>query len=87
MSRRPATRLPADRAWDRLLLRTHLDRRPGRHPARWAGLASGLFNTSTAAFIAGVSVAALGILAALTLIRRDELELAPAAEPALDLAA
>jgi MFS family permease len=41
----------------------------------------------TAALVAGVAVAALGILAALTLIRRDELEVAPALEPALDLAA
>jgi EmrB/QacA subfamily drug resistance transporter len=41
------------------------------------------------AFIAGVVIAALGIVAALTLIRREELEAAPAAEgePALDLAA
>jgi EmrB/QacA subfamily drug resistance transporter len=42
----------------------------------------------TAALTAGVIVAALGIVAALTLIRRDELEPVPeAAEPALDLAA
>jgi EmrB/QacA subfamily drug resistance transporter len=41
----------------------------------------------TAAFLAGVFIAALGILAALTLIRRDELEQAPEAQPALDLAA
>ncbi len=44
----------------------------------------------TAAFLAGVGIAAVGIVAALTLIRRDELEPAPAeaqAEPALDLAA
>lgn len=43
----------------------------------------------TAAFVAGGFVAALGILAALTLIRRDELELVPEAEaePALELAA
>ena len=42
----------------------------------------------TAAFIAGVVIAGLGIVAALTLIRRDELEQAPpVAEPALDLAA
>jgi EmrB/QacA subfamily drug resistance transporter len=44
------------------------------------------------AFVAGVAIAALGIVAALTLIRRDELEQqaeepAPEAEPALDLAA
>jgi EmrB/QacA subfamily drug resistance transporter len=43
----------------------------------------------TAAFIAGVVIAGLGIVAALALIRRDELELeqAPEEEPALDLAA
>jgi MFS family permease len=41
----------------------------------------------TAAFVAGVVIAGLGIVAALTLIRRDELEQAPAAEPAFDLAA
>jgi EmrB/QacA subfamily drug resistance transporter len=41
----------------------------------------------TAAFVAGVIVAAVGVLAALTLIRRDELEQAPEAEPAFDLAA
>jgi len=42
----------------------------------------------TAAFLAGALVAGVGIVAALTLIRRDELEQAPEdAEPALDLAA
>jgi EmrB/QacA subfamily drug resistance transporter len=42
----------------------------------------------TAAFLAGVGIAGLGIVAALTLIRRDELEQVPEeAEPALDLAA
>jgi EmrB/QacA subfamily drug resistance transporter len=39
------------------------------------------------AFYAGVIIAGLGIVAALTLIRRDELEQVPEAEPALDLAA
>jgi EmrB/QacA subfamily drug resistance transporter len=42
------------------------------------------------AFLAGVGIAAIGIVAALLLIRRDELELMPVeaeAEPALDLAA
>jgi EmrB/QacA subfamily drug resistance transporter len=39
------------------------------------------------AFVAGVIIAALGIVATLTLIRRDELEQVPEAEPALDLAA
>jgi EmrB/QacA subfamily drug resistance transporter len=42
----------------------------------------------SAAFLAGVGIAGLGIVAALTLIRRDELEQVPEeAEPALDLAA
>jgi MFS family permease len=41
----------------------------------------------TAAFVAGVGIAAVGLLAALTLIRREELEAAPDAEPAFDLAA
>ena len=42
-----------------------------------------------AAFVAGVIVAGIGIAAALTLIRRDELEqqIEPEAKPALDLAA
>jgi EmrB/QacA subfamily drug resistance transporter len=42
-----------------------------------------------AAFIAGVGIAALGVVAALTLIRRDELEtqIEEVHEPALDLAA
>src|SRR6266849_6504484 len=42
----------------------------------------------TLAFLVGVGIAAVGILVALTLIRRDELERAPEqAEPALELAA
>jgi MFS family permease len=41
----------------------------------------------TAAFVAGVVIAGLGIVAALTLVRRDELEQAPEAQPAFDLAA
>jgi len=41
----------------------------------------------TAAFVAGAVIAALGITAALTLIRREELAAAPEAQPALDLAA
>jgi hypothetical protein len=55
--------------------------------AAGAALPVALVDGFTAAFVAGVAVAALGILAALTLIRRDELEIAPALEPALDLAA
>jgi EmrB/QacA subfamily drug resistance transporter len=52
-------------------------------------LPSALVDGFTAAFLAGVAIAGLGIVAALTLIRRDELEQAPQAEaePALDLAA
>jgi EmrB/QacA subfamily drug resistance transporter len=41
----------------------------------------------TAAFVAGAIIAALGVVAALTLIRREELAAVPEAEPALDLAA
>jgi EmrB/QacA subfamily drug resistance transporter len=41
----------------------------------------------TAAFVAGAVIAALGIAAALTLIRREELAAASEAQPALDLAA
>jgi EmrB/QacA subfamily drug resistance transporter len=41
----------------------------------------------TAAFLVGVAIAGVGIVAALTLIRGDELEQAPEIEPALDLAA
>jgi EmrB/QacA subfamily drug resistance transporter len=41
----------------------------------------------TAAFVAGVVIAGAGVVAALTLIRRDELEQAPEAQPAFDLAA
>jgi EmrB/QacA subfamily drug resistance transporter len=40
----------------------------------------------TAAFVAGAIIAVLGVLATLALIRRDELEQAPQAQPALDLA-
>jgi hypothetical protein len=40
------------------------------------------------AFVVGAGIAAVGIVAALTLIRRDELEQAPEQlEPVLDLAA
>jgi hypothetical protein len=39
------------------------------------------------AFVAGAVIAGLGIVAALTLIRRDDLEQAEDLEPALDLAA
>jgi EmrB/QacA subfamily drug resistance transporter len=49
--------------------------------------AAALVDGFTAAFVAGVIIAGLGIVAALTLIRRDELEQPQEAEPALDLAA
>ena len=55
-----------------------------------AGVATpnALVDGFTAAFMVGAVIAAAGIVAALTLIRRDELEQqAPIAEPALDLAA
>ena len=51
-------------------------------------LPSALIHGFTGAFVVGVGIAAVGVLAALTLIRRDELEHAPAElEPVLDLAA
>jgi EmrB/QacA subfamily drug resistance transporter len=54
-----------------------------------SALPSALVDGFSGAFLAGVVIAGLGIVAALTLIRRDELEPVPAAEaePALDLAA
>ena len=56
--------------------------------AAGSALPSALVDGFTAAFVAGVIIAGLGIVAALTLIRRDELEQEPVeAEPALDLAA
>jgi EmrB/QacA subfamily drug resistance transporter len=55
--------------------------------ASGAALDTALVDGFTAAFLAGVIIAGLGIVAALTLIRKDELEQAPAAEPAFDLAA
>jgi EmrB/QacA subfamily drug resistance transporter len=56
--------------------------------ASGAALDVALVDGFTAAFVAGVIIAGLGIVAALTLIRKDELEQVPAsAEPALDLAA
>jgi EmrB/QacA subfamily drug resistance transporter len=54
-------------------------------------LPNALVDGFTAAFVAGAIIAALGIVASLTLIRRRELESAPAVEPAgepaLDVAA
>jgi EmrB/QacA subfamily drug resistance transporter len=55
--------------------------------ASGSALPVALVDGFTAAFVAGVIIAGLGIAAALTLIRRDELEQAPDAQPALDLAA
>jgi EmrB/QacA subfamily drug resistance transporter len=57
--------------------------------ASGTALPTALVDGFTAAFIAGVVIAGLGIVAALTLIRRDELEQPQPAEvePALDLAA
>src|SRR3954451_15402339 len=49
---------------------------------------SALIHGFTGAFVVGAGIAAVGIVAALTLIRREELEQAPAElQPALDLAA
>ena len=55
--------------------------------ASGAALPVALVDGFTAAFIVGVVIAGLGIVAALALIRRDELERAPELEPALELAA
>jgi MFS family permease len=57
--------------------------------AAGSGLHVALVDGFTDAFIAGVAIAALGIVAALTLIRRDELEQQPVpeVEPAYDVAA
>ena len=55
--------------------------------AAGAALPTALVDGFSAAFLAGVLIAGLGIVAALTLIRRDDLERAPELEPAFDLAA
>jgi len=56
--------------------------------AAGSALPAALVDGFTAAFVAGVIVAGVGIVAALTLIRRDELEQPQVdVEPALDLAA
>jgi EmrB/QacA subfamily drug resistance transporter len=53
-----------------------------------SALPSALIHGFTGAFVVGVGIATVGVLAALTLIRRDELEQAPAElEPVLELAA
>jgi len=53
--------------------------------AHGTALPSALVHGFTGAFVVGAGIAAVGIVAALTLIRRDELEQAPELEPALDL--
>jgi EmrB/QacA subfamily drug resistance transporter len=55
--------------------------------AAGTALPTALVDGFTAAFMAGVVIAALGIVAALALIRREELEQPVEAEPALNLAA
>jgi hypothetical protein len=53
-----------------------------------SALPTALVDGFTAAFVAGAIIAGLGILAAATLIRRDELvQPEEAGEPAFDLAA
>ena len=53
-----------------------------------SALPGALVHGFTGAFLVGVGIAAVGVLAGLTLIRRDELEQpAEELEPALDLAA
>jgi EmrB/QacA subfamily drug resistance transporter len=63
--------------------------RTGSAAAAGNALPDALVDGFSAAFTAGVVIAALGVVTALTLIRRDELESVPAVEPepALDLAA
>jgi EmrB/QacA subfamily drug resistance transporter len=55
--------------------------------AAGAAQSQALVDGFTAAFIVGTVIAAVGVVASLTLIRRDDLAQAPEAEPALDLAA
>ncbi len=55
--------------------------------ASGSALPVALVDGFTSAFAAGVVVAALGIVTALVLIRRDELDVVPEAEPVLELAA
>ena len=71
------------------LLSTIATTRTSDKVAAGTALHPALVDGFTLAFIVGVGIAAAGILAALVLIRRDELEQAPAieAEPALELAA
>ena len=70
------------------LLSTIATSRTADSVAAGTALPSALVHGFTTAFIVGGGIAAIGIVAALTLIRRDELEQAPQElEPALDLAA
>jgi EmrB/QacA subfamily drug resistance transporter len=55
--------------------------------AAGSALPDALVHGFSGAFVAGAIVAGLGIVAALTLIRREELVQVPEAQPALDLAA
>ncbi len=61
--------------------------RTGDAVAGGSALPSALVDGFTAAFVVGAIIAAVGIVAALTLIRREEFEVAPEAQPAFDLAA
>jgi MFS family permease len=72
------------------LLSTIATTRTSDKVAAGTALHPALVDGFTAAFLVGVGIAAAGILAALTLIRRDELQQAPQeveAQPAFDLAA
>ncbi len=55
--------------------------------AAGAAASNALVDGFTAAFTVGAVIAAAGVVASLTLIRRDEIEQAPEAQPAFDLAA
>jgi EmrB/QacA subfamily drug resistance transporter len=55
--------------------------------ASGSAVSNALVHGFTGAFVAGVAIAAVGIAAALTLIRRDELEQVPLEEPVYELAA
>jgi EmrB/QacA subfamily drug resistance transporter len=55
--------------------------------ASGSSLPDALVHGFTGAFVAGAAIAAVGIVATVTLIRREELEQAPVEEPAYELAA
>jgi EmrB/QacA subfamily drug resistance transporter len=59
----------------------------GDKVAAGVALPTALVDGFSAAFLVGVAIAGLGIVAALTLVRREELEQAPEVEPAFELAA